>query len=99
MSKKNTKLLIIIIVKTNLIYQKYINKFYKKLLFNIAFLVLITLEYTIMMELSLPYLYIFRIIKLFIAITCVVPNFLKWGSPSFRHHWDIVERYLKNKSR
>ena len=85
------------VVGTHLIYQKYVNSFIKKVVFNTVFFFLITIEYVFITEFSLPYLYIFRIAKLFISLTVIRPNFFKWSSALFERYWTVWECYTEQE--
>ena len=93
----NKRSIILFVVGVNLTYKKYVNTFFKKVVFNIIFFALITLEYIVTLNLSLPYLYLFRILKIFIGFTCLFPTIMKWGSPTFKWYWDQAEEVVRKR--
>ena len=89
---KKKELLKKFIVKTHVLHKKYVNTLFKRVLFNFGFMCLIAMEYAITIKLSLPYLYLFRLLKIFIALTCIIPSILIYTSPSFEYDWAILEK-------
>jgi len=84
-------------VPTNIIFNTHINTKVRKIFFGVAFIILSLVEKDIFTYLGLEYMYIFRVLRLWIGLSCIVPSLFCWGSPSFQIFWTkTIGNYKQN---
>jgi hypothetical protein len=74
-------------IPTNIIFNTHINTKARKFFFGLGFIILTLVEKDIFGYLGLEYMYFFRIFRIWIGLSCIVPSFFCWGSPSFQRFW------------